>query len=316
MKALVAILSCTTLLSLAAAIYFATQQPAPPPAPVVPKTPDAARVQELETQLAAATNALKVQGQEVRELRAKASAPQVAAPAAPQDKAAQMQESLAKMMSDPAMRDMMVAQQQAQVEGQFAGLFDLLQLDSEEKLHFKKLLSERVKSKISESLKLMTPGLSVSQQKEIAEQIKATLQASDDGIRTFMNDDTDFQRFKRWEDSMSERAMVNMNRMVFEEDRVPLSSEQENQLIDLMATVRSTNTTLPDMRKPEAMVGVNVDQPFLQRQLAKIDADHNTVLANAPNFLRPDQIPALQKMLERNRQLLVNSMKMAQQMTK
>jgi hypothetical protein len=234
----------------------------------------------------------------------------------PKSKSEEMKQSLGQMMADPAMREMAVQQQQAQLEQQYAGLFNYLQLDPEEKLHFKQLLAARVRAKMDLALQLMNPTLTTQQQQAIVAQMKEQEQQSNTGIQQFMNDGNDYQTFLRWEDSLGERGMVQMGRPVFENARVPLNEQQENQLVELMAGVRQSNKTLPNLWKPEEMVGQQVTDGFIQQQLAKYDTDAKQVLTGAAGFLSAEQLQALQKMLDQHRSLMQASIKMTQQMVK
>jgi hypothetical protein len=222
---------------------------------------------------------------------------------------------LGVMMNDPALKDFAIQQQIAQLENKYAGLIDHLQLTSEEKTHFKKLLSERISKETVAGVQLMQPNLSEEQQRKIAQDISSTRKSYEQAISQFLNDANDFDTFKSWEDSIPEREMLQAGKVNFEAAGAALTAEQEDQLIRLMTKARNNRyEDLPDVYNTEAMVGVHVDDQFIAQLVNKNQKDQQFILQNAPQFLSQQQIPALQKFLQDQAKIYEATLKMSKQL--
>ncbi|MDZ4286512.1 MAG: hypothetical protein U0984_01060, partial [Prosthecobacter sp.] len=146
---------------------------------------------------------------------------------------------LRDMMATPGMRAIMEQQQAMQIDMGYGKLMNILQLNDEEKAHFKKLLLEREKSQTDMGLKMLDPNLTPEQKKKLAQDMQAQRKTYDDTIKAFLNDAGDYTTYRHWEDTQQERLQFDMmGRSLFSSSGEPLSDQQEQQLIDLMAQVR------------------------------------------------------------------------------
>ena len=96
----------------------------------------------------------------------------------------------------------------------------------------------------------------------------------------------------------------------------PLTLEQEDKLVDLMASVRKAPGKLPDMSKPENFSPERMSEEFIQKLMEKTDADAKTVSQNAAGFLSAAQLQALAKMQEQSRTMTEAGLKMSGAMFK
>jgi hypothetical protein len=327
MKLSSAILILITLASLASTgfMYFSHHTAAPnstataaPTATVTAAATDQnAQIQALQAELKQAKDMIKLFKEKQQSPAAQQPLSATQQPSSSSSKGTDVKNLLGKMMADPSMREVTIQRQISELENQYAGVIQHLQLTPEEKVHFKQLLSARIRSKTTEALKLMEPGLSTEQQKKIVQSMQAAEKQSDSDLQQFMNNEDDFRTFQHWEQTQPERQMMQLGRMSFESAGAPLSADQESQLIDLMAGQRINGSgDVPDIRNTGAMIGVNVNDAFISKLMQKNQRDNDTIYNNAQSFLSPEQLSALKQMLAQQTKLMESSIQMSRQMIK
>ena len=222
--------------------------------------------------------------------------------------------AMAKMFQDPKMRDMVKAQQGMQIEMQYAKLIGKLSLDDTEASHFKKLLSDRLSAKTDMGFKMMDPSMTAELRKKVSAEYDAQTKANDAAIKQFLNDDNDFNTFKHWEDTEPERMQMMMGRGAFDAVSAPLSAEQEEQLIDLMAKVRKSPSDIPDWNNPKNIDPSKMTDDFAKRAMVLLDQQQKSVHEGAAGFLSPPQLDGLKKFQDQMRTMTEAGMKMGKAM--
>ncbi|MBV6499568.1 MAG: hypothetical protein CJBNEKGG_02025 [Prosthecobacter sp.] len=296
MKALTLFFAATTLVSLISLAWLLGT-----PAPADP------RVAKLETELKEARLTI---AQMRRDLAARPASlpatpapspktlqasPAIEAPAATRSPQATTAGALREMLKNPAMRDLLGQQQAVQIETGYARLFEYLKLSDEEKAHFKKLLVERAKTEADLGLKLLDSSLTPEQRSQIIAEGEKNKKAYDETIRGFLNDESDWGAFQKYESTRPERTQFEtMGRSLFTASGEPLSTQQEDQLIDLMAQVRQNPTPEQSqlaraMSNPAQMTDANL-KSLLEFQRAS----NARILQQAAGFLSPEQLKTLQ----------------------
>jgi len=220
-------------------------------------------------------------------------------------------EALREMMKNPAMRAMIEQQQAMQVEVSYARLFDQLQLTTEEKAHFKKLLVEKQKAETDLGLKMLDPNLTDADRQKLMAQSEKNRSTFDSAIKTFLNNDGDWNSFLGWEDSKPERTMYeSMGRSLFSASNEPLSPEQEQQLLKTMTDIRKS--PLPDqvaftkgIRNPGQM-----DDATIKRLLEMTDQNNKRIIEQAAQTLSPGQLKTLESYLNQGRTMTETGYKM------
>ena len=161
--------------------------------------------------------------------------------------------------------------------------------------HFKKLLVERAKIEADLGLKLLDTSLTPEQRRQIIAEGEKNKKAFDETIQGFLNNDSDWGVFQKYESTRPERSQFEvMGRSLFTASGEPLSSQQEDQLIGLMAQIRQNPS--PEqaalaraMSNPSQMTEANI-KSFLDFQRAS----NARVLEEARGFLSPAQLKTLQ----------------------
>lgn len=203
--------------------------------------------------------------------------------------------SLQDMMKNPAMRDLLMQQQAVQIETSYARLFEYLQLSDEEKAHFKKLLVERGKLETELGLKMLDPNVTPEQRQKLIAEAEKNKAAYDQTIKGFLNNDSDWSTFQRWEGTKPERtSFESMGRSLFNASGEPLSTQQEDQLITLMAQVRQSPT--PEQAALSRMIQdpSQLNDTNFQKMLDYQKSTNQRTLQEAAAFLSPAQLKPLQ----------------------
>lgn len=296
------VLSATSILALA----WKMASP-PPPNP---------RMAELETELKEAKQTI---AQLRKELALKpvpppvaVATPKSAVPGAPAQPPGMVRTSnsgqganLREMLANPAMRAMVEQQQAVQIDVGYARLFEYLQLNDQERSHLRKLLVDRLKMETDFGIRMMEPGLTQDQRRELAAQLQQQKGTYDSTIKSFLNDDNDWKAFQHWEDTQPERTQLDsVGRNLFTASGEPLNPIQEQQLVDLMAQVRKTNS--------QVQVGSGVDA--VQRQILQMEANDKVVFERAGGFLTPTQMRTLQNFQQQTQTMMRAGLQMSQQM--
>jgi hypothetical protein len=222
--------------------------------------------------------------------------------------------AMSQMMKDPKMREAMKGAAVMQIEMQYASLIGKLSLNETEAKHFKKLLGDRFSAKTDMGFEMMDPSLTKEQRKAVTDKFEASKKASDAAIKEFLNDDADFTAFKHWEDTEPERMQMMLGKTAFDSAGSPLSAEEEEQLISLMANVRKRPSDLPDLNDPQNINPSMMTDDFTKRVSAAFDEQQRSVLEGAAGFLAQPQLEALKKMQEQMRALNEAGLKMSKSM--
>jgi hypothetical protein len=284
------------------------------------------RVAELELQLRAAEERIAALQAEAAKQKAVAivrpstspksdrDEPQQSAAAAKSSSRENFPESMAKMYNDPKMRETMKAQQLMAIEMQYSKLITNLQLDEKETSHFKSLLSDRLTDKTELGFKLMDKALPQPERSALMESYQFKKKASDEAIRTFLNSEEDYNTFQHWEDTEQERMQMLMGRTAFDGAGVPLSAQQEQQLIDLMAEVRKRPSDVPNWSDPTSIDPLKMDAQASAIIMNQLKAQHEAVRNSAAAFLSAEQLAALAKMHEQLLTMTETGLKMSRAM--
>lgn len=277
---------------------------------------DAAALKEARAEIARLSDALTEARRARSEMAAlkKAEAPSKPAANAPSPPAAGgfSGKTFRKMMDSPGMREVVKNQQKAQVGTSYAGLIDQLGLSDEEKETFKDLIGDAMTKKSELGLKLMDESLTPEQKQAIQTEMKAAGDASDAAIRTFLNDDTDYQAFQSWQETLPERTEMNMiGRSIFASSEEPLTPDQEEQLIGLMANARKSVSTSGGAGSQAGFDPGAFTPEGMKQTLQQYDAQAQMVAQGAASVLSPAQLETLAKMQSQIRSMTETSLQMS-----
>lgn len=219
--------------------------------------------------------------------------------------------TMADMLKTPGMKDAVVQQNLAQLDMIYGKLYDRLNLDGREKQDFKDLLSDRMRAELDLSMQMMSGN--ASQEKSVAagQAILKAKAESDQKIRAFLNSETDYQTFQKWEETKPERMILGMGAANFAGTGEPLTVAQEDQLVSAMHAARTQVRSAPDMSKPENFTPENLSPQMTERVLASFDAQAAQVAAGAAVYLSPTQQEALKAFQKQQRAMQEMGLKMS-----
>ena len=221
---------------------------------------------------------------------------------------------MAEMMKTPGMRDAVIQQNLAQVDMFYGKLCDRLQLEGPDRQDFKNLLTERMRAELELSFEMMGGDMSPQQSAAAVEALGKAKAANDQKIRAFLSNDTDYQAFQKWEQSKSDRMILNMGTPAFASAGEPLTAAQEEQLVSAMFAARTQVSTVPDMSKPENLTAANLGPQMSQKILADYDAQAARVAEGASAYLSPVQLEALKAVQKQQRAMQEMGLKMGASM--
>lgn len=208
--------------------------------------------------------------------------------------------ALRQVLKDPTMRELLTKQQAMQVETSYAGLIEYLNLNNEEKAHFKNLLTQRAKMEADLALRLLDGKVSSAERQSIIAELEKGRKAYDETIRQFLNNDSDWKAFQSWENTKPERTHYEtVGRTLFNSTGEPLNQQQEQQLIQVMAQSRQSPTPqqLELMRRIQNPSELN--ETNIKAMLDFQRAANEQTLQKAASFLRENQLKALKNYQER-----------------
>lgn len=217
---------------------------------------------------------------------------------------------LAQMMNAPGMKEVIKQQQLAQLDMTYGGLFHKFHLNDAEKQDLKNLIAERVQAESDLGVQLMGGSLSAAESKAAVSALKNLKDANDQKIRTFLNNEGDYQMFQSWEGSKGDRMLLTLGKGAFAGVGEPLSGAQEDQLVAAMAGARTRRQDVPDLSKIENMSPSNMSPAMLERVLSSFDVQAQEVYAAAASFLTPKQLDALKSMQAQQKTMQEAGMKM------
>ena len=141
-------------------------------------------------------------------------------------------------------------------------------------------------------------------------EFEGALAQIDGKIKVFLNHDSDYQIYKRWEETKNERIQLNMSSAAFLSAGEPLSLDQEDQLVTAMFEARKSSQSLPDISKPENLNEANFSPEMLERQMKNFDRQSEELAQKAAGFLSPKQLEAFQSARKNQRAMQEMGLKM------
>ena len=145
---------------------------------------------------------------ETKELKAAAAPPDKSTAAAkPADAGKAMMEGMAKMMSDPKMRDMMKSQARMGVDMMYRDLFDLLNLQEPQRTQFEKLIMEKATAGMEAAFAMMGADKTPEERKAAAAAVKKLMEESEAKIKDLLGKE-DYAKVQRYEGSQLERMQL------------------------------------------------------------------------------------------------------------
>lgn len=205
------------------------------------------------------------------------------------DAAKSAMEGMAKMMSDPKMRDMMKAQARMGVDMMYRDLFELLNLPEPQRSQFEKLIMEKATAGMEAAFSMMGADKTPEQRKEAAAAVKKLMEESDAKIKELLGSE-DLAKVKRYEDSQLERMQLQTFSGNLKSKDLSIDEATETKLMDIMYQERT--------KFPFASSYVDQQNPDITRFTAenseRFNTEYSTLNGNiadrAGGILTPQQL--------------------------
>ncbi|MEM7393152.1 MAG: hypothetical protein AAF492_12475 [Verrucomicrobiota bacterium] len=278
-----------------------TEAPSPAPAPAdstpapdrLAKKEYEERIQDLEIELAAARDELNT---------AKQAPP--AGPSAPP------MAELAKMVKNPAMKDMIRVQQKGAIDMMHADLYRYLELPEEDLEAFKKLLLDKQLAVLDLSMDMIDGELSVDEKKSLGAKIRAIEEDHQAIIKEFLGDE-DYAVYKEFGDTQPERMQVAMFKGALSE---PMTEDQEHRLIRAMYEERTQNPLSVNYSDQTNLDPNNFSDDAIKKYFDEYAVLEKRYEARAAEILSETQHKQFLNNLQQHRAMQEMGIKMASQM--
>lgn len=237
-----------------------------------------------------------------------------AAPQAADSPAESVQQSLRKMVENPAGRAMMNQGIRAMAGVWYAALVKDLELSPEEHEYFLDLIGAGFSRQQELSMKMLG-AKDAAERESIASELKAIENDQKEAIRDFLNNDEDNRRFLAYQERLPEYQQLDGLRAVMNEASAPLTPEQEARVVDAMfrartATPGSSQWQQGGTQGLEAIASGDAEKQFEQFWAAAAQQAATEV----GTVLQGEQLAAFKRYQEQTKEMQLMGIRMAGQM--
>jgi hypothetical protein len=219
---------------------------------------------------------------------------------------------MSAMMTNPAMKEMIRAQTQAQLNVQYESLYSYLNQSPEQIAALKQLLMDRQLAMMESGLALMSgEGTETDRQRRVkeGEQIK---RAFDTQIAELLGAE-EYDVFQQYENTQHERTQVDMFKRTMSTTAEPLTEQQESDLVLAMYAAR-TNAALSHLDRNTAPDPSQLTREALDETLKQLNQMQARYAESAATILSPAQQAQFQHFMTQQQELNTLGLKMAEQM--
>lgn len=205
---------------------------------------------------------------------------------------------MAKMMKDPAMKEMMKGQMRTQMDFMYRDLFDMLGLDEDKKEKLTKMLVDRTGAGMELGMAMMSGEKpSPEEAKRMSEEMKVATEASNKALKELLGDD-DYGKFDQFEKSQPERQQLSTLNSQLKDKGIGLSEESESQLMDAMFQERTNFKYDVDFSDQKAFDPEKFTAPNMSRYQEQQEVLRGKIMERAGTILSPDQMEIFRKSQE------------------
>jgi hypothetical protein len=227
----------------------------------------------------------------------------------------EMGKGMAKMMSNPAMKDMIASQVRTMVEGEYRDLFDDLELNEEQRNKVFDALTDKLTSSSGSAMQLMSAGDDKAAKETLMKEISAAQDAGEANVKAALGDEKKYETYKRYEDSKPERQQIKLfKNSLGKNGGTPLTQSQEEKLMATLYTERKNFKFNFDYANQQDLNPAKFESGAIktyQEQKAQFNAK---MIENISGFLAPDQTEAFRANQEQMTQMEKMGLDMAESM--
>jgi hypothetical protein len=220
---------------------------------------------------------------------------------------------LAKMMKDPAMKEMLRSQQQAMVQKMYGPLLKDLNLNPEEKERFTQLLLDHQMSVVEQAGTLFGEG--DAGRTEAAKAVKEKEKEMEGSLKALLGDDR-FAQYQDYKTTLGERMQLDQFRQRLEGGTVPLQDDQMKALMQVMKEERDrVPPVVPNKSSENASdLAKSMTDEMIEKQSQWQTELNRRVQERAGQVLSPEQMKEFAGFQEQQINLQKAGMKMAREL--
>lgn len=219
---------------------------------------------------------------------------------------------LAKMMKNPAMKDMIRVQQKSMIDLSHKSLFEYLELSDEDLKSFKEMLIDKQMAVVDLSMGMMDNTLSPEEKKKTAEQIAAITASWDEKIKAFLGDE-EYKVYEEFGDTQQERMQVTMFKGALSGEQ-NLSEQQEHDLIRAMYDERKAFPLSIDFNDQANIDPGNFTKVALDTYFVEYEKLQEKYLVRAEGILSAEQFIKFKENQVQQQNMTKMGLQMAAQM--
>ncbi|HWB05950.1 MAG TPA: hypothetical protein VG796_23210 [Verrucomicrobiales bacterium] len=225
------------------------------------------------------------------------------------DAGAAMAENLAKMMTDPKMRDMMKNQARMGIDMVYRDLFDLLDLKEPQRSKFEKLITDKATAGMEAGFAMMAGDKTKEEKKAAAEEVKTKVAEIEQQIKDLLGKE-DYDKVKRYEDSTMERMQLKTFNNMLTSKELGMDEATEAKLMDAMYQERQKfpfASSYIDQRNTDLARFTEENTERFHQEYGQLN---EKIAARASSILSPAQLEIFRQSQEQQ----VNMVKMQMEM--
>jgi hypothetical protein len=207
---------------------------------------------------------------------------------------------LEAMQKDPAMKQFMAKQQEAQVDRNLGGLFAHLDLPEEEETRLRELLIAKQTLAVDQGLELMNKDLSEEERSALTKQLVADERRIRGEIKSLLGEEA-FEQYQLFERSQPERQHINSFKQSLMSRGLELSYDSEVELMTAMYEARKDfkyTVDLGDQSNPNSDVLKQFNEENIEKSIQENRALQEKVLESVSTVLSPEQLEVFRESQE------------------
>jgi hypothetical protein len=224
------------------------------------------------------------------------------------------------LLKDPKMKEMIKNQQKLyigpMVDKSYSALFQKLNLTPDQSATLKDLLEKKMMVGADVGTSMLDSSLDAAKRKELTNQIKTETEAFDTQIKEFLGSEN-YQAFQSYEKTVPDRMTLGQFNDQLTAGGTPMTSIQQDQLIQAMNEERSGFKWTVDLSQQNS-AAKDLSSAFtednINRYVQEKERFDQQFLQRAQNILAPDQMKAFQDFQKGQLIMQKTSMQMAAKM--
>ncbi|HUF63999.1 MAG TPA: hypothetical protein VMN36_18110 [Verrucomicrobiales bacterium] len=210
-------------------------------------------------------------------------------------------EALRQMMSSPSMQEIIRVQQEGMMKYFYGDLLAWLDLPEDQAKEFMEMLVDYQLTGMDTAFEAMDPALSQEDRVKLLNQIKEEKDLAKEQIHAYLGDAERVEYFEAYNESLPEQIQVSDLRKLLADSGSPLSSEQEQELLNTIYDARTGFPFDHDFTNQEKIDPTQVTQANLERYTQQYQQLQDQVRDQAGQILTAEQLETFAKAQEQQR---------------